>query len=467
MLPPARDMLALSGLAQGRLLQAREFSSRELVEAHLARIADVNPALNAVVEVLGDRALRESDAADRRIAHGEALSPFDGVPFSVKDSIEMEGSVCTAGTIGFRDRPPAARDATLVRRLRNGGAIPIARTNLPDLLFAFETDNFLFGRTNNPYNPDRTSGGSSGGEAALIAACGSPFGLGSDAAGSVRLPAHFCGIASLKPTSGRLARTGHVPAAGGWLEMIWQIGPLARRVEDLCAMMPMLLGGDGEDLSVVDMPFPDPALVPLNELRVAFFTDNGVLAPGADTAAVVRNAAHKLEGHVRSVDEARPVGIEESYELEMKMIGPDGGDSLRSYLTTIGSDRHHGLLEGWLQKLEPYRTDLGGFADYWASLQQFRSRMHRFLASYDVVLSPVAAFPALSHGQSIAEDVFPGFSYTMTHNMTGWPAAVVRCGASVEGLPIAVQIAVAPWREDIALAVALRLEELCGGWQAA
>jgi len=465
MLPLARGILALSGSAQGRLLRARELSSRELVDAHLARIADVSPSLNAVVEVFGERAREQADVADRRIAQGMPLSPFDGVPFSVKDSIEIEGAVCTAGTIGFRDRPPATCDATLVQRLRDAGAIPIVRTNLPDLLFAFETDNFLFGRTNNPYNLARTSGGSSGGEAALIAACGSPFGLGSDAAGSVRLPAHFCGISSLKPTSGRLPRTGHVPPPGGWLEMIWQIGPMARRVEDLCAVMPILLGGDSEDLSVVDMPFANPVQVPLKHLRVAFFTDNGTLAPGADTIAAVRDAARRLEAHVRSVDGARPVGVEESYELEMKMIGPDGGDSLRSYLKSIGSDRHHGLLEGWLRKLEPYRTDLDGFAGYWADLQQFRSRMHRFLADYDVILSPVAAFPALPHGQSIADDVFPGFSYTMTHNMTGWPAAVVRCGTSLEGLPIGVQIAAAPWREDIALAVALRLEELCGGWQ--
>lgn len=466
MLPPARDILSLSGLAQGRLLQSGELSSRQLVEAHLSRIAEVNPSLNAAIEVLSERALEAAGAADSRISRGKQLSPFDGVPFSVKDSIEIEGLACTAGTIGFKDRLAAARDAVLVHRLRSAGAIPVARTNLPDLLFAFETDNLLFGRTNNPYSADRTSGGSSGGEAALIAACGSPFGLGSDAAGSVRLPAHFCGISSLKPTSGRLPRTGHVPPAGGWLEMIWQIGPMARRVEDLCAMMPILLGGDCEDLSVVEMPFAGPARVPLKELRVAFFTDNGIVTPDPATEASVQETAHRLDRHVRSMEDARPKGIEDSYELEMKMIGPDGGDSLRSYLTSIGSDRRHRLLEGWLQKLEPYRTDLKGFAEYWAALQQFRMHMQGFLTRYDVILSPVAAFPALLHGDSISEEVFPGFSYTMTHNMTGWPAAVVRCGTSAEGLPIGIQIAAAPWREDFVLAVALRIEELCGGWQA-
>src|SRR5207302_11176066 len=159
---------------------------------------------------------------------------------SIKDSIEVEGTVCSAGTLGYRNHPPSTGDATLVARLRAAGAIALARTNLPDLLFAFESDNLIFGRTNNPFDVTRTSGGSSGGEAALIAACGSPFGLGSDAAGSVRLPAHYCGIATIKPTSGRLARTGHVPGAGGWIEMLWQIGPMARRVEDLWPMMEVL-----------------------------------------------------------------------------------------------------------------------------------------------------------------------------------------------------------------------------------
>ena len=329
----------------------------------------------------------------------------------------------------------------------------------PDLLFAFESDNLIFGRTNNPYDDARTSGGSSGGEAALIAACGSPFGLGSDAAGSVRLPAHYCGIASLKPTSGRLARTGHVPAAGGWLEMVWQIGPMARRVEDLWTMMPILLGLDGRDWTVIPMPYGDPAQVPLRDLRIAFFTDNGIVpADAALRGKVVEAAAKALASDVLSVEECRPPGVEQSYDLEMKMIGPDGGDGLRDYLKDIGSTRTHPLLEGWLGKLERYRTDIAGFADYWKSLDKFRDGMYAFGKRYDAVLSPVASQPAVAHGKSIDDSVFRGFSYTMTYNLTGWPAAVVRCGTSETGLPIGVQIAANPWREDVTLAIARVLE---------
>lgn len=451
-------ILKFSGTRQAEMIRDGTVSSAELVRAHLARIDEVNPVLNAVVEILRESAMRDAQAVDRRRAAGEPMRPLEGVPFSVKDSIEVEGTVCSAGTIGFQHAVRSERDATLVTRLRDAGAIPIARTNLPDLLFAFESDNLIFGRTNNPYDHSRTSGGSSGGEAALIAAGGSPFGLGSDAAGSVRLPAHYCGIASLKPTSGRLARTGHVPAAGGWLEMVWQIGPMARRVEDLWTMMPILLGLDGLDRTVIPMPYGDPAQVPLRDLRIAFFTDNGIVPADDDTRAVVQAAAKALASQVRSVEECRPPGVEESYDLEMKLIGPDGGDGLRAYLKSIGSTRTHPLLEGWLGKLERYRTDIAGFADYWAGLDRFRGGMYSFGNRFDAVLSPVASQPAVPHGMSIDDSVFRGFSYTMTYNLTGWPAAVVRCGTSKGGLPIGVQIAANPWREDVALAIARVLE---------
>src|SRR5579863_3342944 len=332
------DVCSLSGTAQARLIRNGEVSAMELVEAHLRRIEKVNPCLNAVAEVLNETALKSAARVDRERARGNPLPRLAGVPFSVKDSIEVEGTVCTAGTLGRKSAAPSIRDATVVARLRAAGAIPIARTNLPDLLFAFESDNLIRGRTNNPYDFSRTSGGSSGGEAALIAACGSPFGLGSDAAGSVRVPAHFCGIASIKPTSGRLPRTGHVPPAGGWIETLWQIGPMARRVEDLCAMMDILGGPDGLDHTVVPMPHGDPRAIDVRSLRIAWFADNGIAPPTPETAALVCRAAQELRAR-----ECRPPRIEESYDLEMKLIGPDGGDGIRAYLQAIGSTPTHPL----------------------------------------------------------------------------------------------------------------------------
>jgi amidase len=459
------EVCALSGTAQARLIRSGEISASELMEAHLRRIEKVNHCLNAAAEVLDETARESAARVDRERAKGNPLPALAGVPFSVKDSIEVEGTVCTAGTLGRTSAAPSLRDATVVARLRAAGAIPIARTNLPDLLFAFESDNLIRGRTNNPYDFSRTSGGSSGGEAALIAACGSTFGLGSDAAGSVRLPAHFCGIASIKPTSGRLPRTGHVPPPGGWIETLWQIGPMARRVEDLASMLSLLAAPDSQDHTVIGMPFGDPEQVRMKALRIAFFTDNGIVPAEADTVAVVREAAAALEPDVNRVEECRPPGVEESYELEMRMIGPDGGDGLRAFLNAIGSTRTHRLLEGWLSKLEPYRTTIDGFAEYWAALDRFRARMFAFLEDFDAIISPVCPQAALPHGASIEERTFRGFSYTMTHNLTGWPAAVVRCGQTPAGLPIGVQIAASPWREDVALRIAAHLEQAFGGWQ--
>ena len=447
------------------MIRERKLSSRELIEAHLEQIRLINPTLNAAVEVFADDAIAEARSADAAIARGEPMGPLHGVPFSIKDSIELAGHVCTAGTVGRKGAAPSLEDATLVRRLRRAGAIPIAKTNLPDLLFAFESDNLIFGATNNPYDSARTSGGSSGGEAALITACGSPLGLGSDAAGSVRLPAAFCGIAGIKPTSGRLPRTGHFPPAGGWIEALWQIGPMARRVEDLSTAMALLVGPDGHDRTVVDVPFADPSRVELTGLRIAVYTDNGFAAADAEVSEVVRKAAVSLAREVLSVDEARPGCLANAYELEMKILGADGGDSLWQYLAGLGSTKVHPLLRSWLEKLEPYRVDLAGFQRYWAEWDAYRTEMAVFFQNYDVILCPVYTQPALLHGTSTLDENFRGFSHTMAYNVTGWPAAVVRCGESAAGLPIGVQIVAHPFREDIALAVATRLEEMFGGWK--
>jgi len=459
------DLLGSSATHQARRIRERQVSSVELVQAHLEQISRVNPQIRAAVEVFADQAIDQARRADDATIGGAATGPLHGVPFSIKDSIEYQGTRCTAGTWGRRGAAPSIEDAAVVARLRTAGAIPIAKTNLPDLLFAFESDNLLFGATNNPYDGARTSGGSSGGEAALIAACGSPCGLGSDAAGSVRLPAAFCGIAGIKPTSGRLPRTGHVPPAGGWIEALWQIGPMARHVEDLCTMMALLVGSDGRDPSVIDAPFRDPRSIPLADLRVAFYTDNGFAPATPEVAQVVRAAAKELDGACASAQEARPACLADAYDLEMKLIGPDGGDSLRAYLHYVGSDRLHPLLCGWLEKLERYRTDLPGFGAYWAEWDRYRAEILAFLRRFDVIVCPVFTQPALPHGASILDENFRGFSHTMAYNVAGWPAAVVRCGESASGLPIAVQVAARPYREDVALAVALRLEAAFGGWK--
>jgi amidase len=444
------------------MIRSGETSSLELVKAHFAHIETINPQINAVVYSMGEAALREAAAADRKLAAGDACGPLHGVPFSVKDSIEVADTPCTAGTVGFRNAPPSRRDATLVARLRKAGGIPLCKTNLPDLLFSFESDNLLFGRTNNPYDVHRTSGGSSGGEAALLAACGSPLGLGSDCLGSVRLPAAFCGVTAIKPTSGRLPRTGHVPPAGGWVEKLWQIGPMARWTEDLVLAMRLLAGEDGTDFTSPPVPVLEPGS--LCGLRAAFFVDNGIAACSEEVRETVRAAARHLAASGVSVQEMRPPCIEQSFELEMSILGADGGDGIDSYLQFIGSEPVHPLMTNFVERFRRYRGSATQLAGYWAQWDAFRAEMTKFFTDFDVVLSPVYPQVALQHGSSAIDSNFEGFSYTMTWSVAGFPAATVRCG-EVGRLPVNVQVAAKPWHDLTALSVCRELESAFGGWQ--
>ncbi len=458
-------VLNQSATAMAKMIRERKISSVELITEHIKRIEEVNPVINAVVELLSGSALREARAADSRLAAGEPCGALHGVPISIKDSIDVQGTKCTAGTLGRKNAAAAARDATLVRRLRTAGAIPIAKTNLPDLLWAFESDNLIYGRSNNPYDLERTPGGSSGGEAALIAACGSPLGLGSDAAGSVRLPAAFCGIAGIKPTSGRLPRTGHVPPAGGWIEAIWQIGPMARSTEDLALAMNLCAGEDEADFTSPPMPLlnSDDA----RKKRLAFFTYNGFARCSNEVQQAVRRCADFLSRNGMEVEEQCPPGVDRAYELEMALLGADGGNGTDDYLRDVGSTAVHPLLvNGFLNRMRPFRATAAELASRWAEWDEYRARMRRFFEQYDAILCPVYTQPALPHGESVRDGNFEGFSYTMAWNVAGAPAATVRC-AEAHGLPINVQVVTKPWRDLLAIDICRTIESEFGGWKPA
>lgn len=457
-------LLSGSAISLAERIRTGEISSVELVRLHLEQIQRINPTVNGVVEMLAESALAEANEADRKIAAGEACGPLHGVPFSIKDSIDVRGTKCTAGTLGRRDAPVAERDATLVARLRRAGGIPIAKTNLPDLLFSYESDNLIYGRTNNPYDVTRTPGGSSGGESALIAACGSPLGLGSDSAGSVRIPAAFCGIASIKPTSGRLPRTGHVPPAGGWIEALWQIGPMARWTEDLMLAMDLLASEDEEDFTSPPIPLLDAA--EMSKLKVAFFTYNGFARCKPEIEEAVRQCARFLWQQGARVEERVPPGVADAYELELALLGADGAAGIDSYLESVGSSRVHPLLSGFVHHLRPHRTDTSGFAARWAQWDEYRTEMRRFFAKYDAIICPVYTQTALLHGGSLDKKNFEGFSYTMAWNVAGAPAATVRCGEH-NGLPVNVQVVAKQWRDKTALAICAAIESQFGGWKPA
>lgn len=458
-----KDLTFASATSLAGAIRRKEISSREVVEAHLKQIERENPRLNAVVRVLADSARAQAAKADEAIARGHAVGPFHGVPMSVKDAWEVAGVRSTGGTLGRANYIPE-RDATVIARMRAAGAIPIGMTNLPELSLAFESDNLVHGRANNPYNVARTPGGSGGGGAAAIAAGMSPIEIGADLGGSIRLPSHFCGIAGIRATTGRAPMTGYFPPSFGWVSLFSASGPMARTVEDLASALPVISGPDWIDARVEDVPLRDPRAVSIKGLRVAVHTDNGIMAPTAETKAAVMNAAKSLADAGAVVKEATPTGIEQCMEIFLGIANADAGENLKNLLAAIGTQQTHPILEPMLSPTLEHRS--AGFLQLMlARADMYRSAMLSFLQNYDLILCPTNALPAIRHGEYLSEGVLPAFSYTIAYNLTGWPGAVVRCGTSPDGLPIGVQSVARPWREDVALAVAQHLENALGGYQ--
>jgi len=436
----------------------KEVSSSEVVEAYLKRIKAINPGLNAIVQLCEESARSEALKADQELSRENIRGPLHGVPMTLKDSFDSAGIISAGGTLGRKNFIPA-RDATILSRVRKNGAILLGKTNTPELTLMYETNNLVYGKTNNPYDMSRSAGGSSGGSAAIIAARGSAFDIGSDYGGSLRYPAHCCGITTIKPTSGRVPRTGHILPFGGVLDSFQQIGPMAKYVEDLELILPIISGPDWIDPYIIPMPTGFSEDVNIDNLKIAFHTDNGVLPASAETSLIIRNVASLLYNRGMLIEDIKPDGIEESYEIMMALLSADGGASIRRLLKESGTEEHS---IPWLGLGQP--IDAAAFDALMIKWSRFKSTMTYFFKDYDVIISPVNAFPALPH-DSIRDDL-RAFSYTMTYNLTGWPAVVIRGGTSPEGLPIGLQIVAHPWREDIALAVAGYLEKELGAFQA-
>ena len=462
------EIIYASAITLAQAIRDKKVSSQEVVEAYLQRIEAVNPQLNAVVQLTANTAREQARTADAALARGEIKGPLHGVPFTLKDNIEAAGVICTGGTQGRANYVPE-KDATVVARMRAAGAILLGKTNLPEFCQAYESDNVIYGRTNNPYDLSRTSGGSSGGEVAIIAAGGSPLGIGSDGGGSIRWPAHCCGIAGIKPTTGRMARTGYLPPPGGALSSFWQGGPLARYIEDLTLTLKIISGVDWHDPAVVPIPLGDPAEVDLKRLRVAYHTDNDIVSPTPETVEAVKTTAKVLAEAGITVVEDRPPDIEQTHEIYYGLLCADGGAGMQHLLQTSGTTEAHSFLQQLQAVQRKNKLTIAEFGALLFRLDMFRSTMLAFMEQYDVILCPVSSHPAVPHGATFEGQEYPAytpiFSYTMTYNLTGWPGAVVRAGTSPEGLPIGVQIVARPWCEDVALAVAQQIETVLGGWQ--
>ncbi|MDX6405629.1 MAG: amidase [Blastocatellia bacterium] len=434
----------------------------------MRRIEEINPALNAIV-TLGPDILERARVAEAELMSGKELGPLHGVPLTIKDTINTKGLRTTSGSRLLATNVPQ-RDATAVARLKAAGAIILGKTNTPEMAIPYETDNPVFGRTNNPHALDRTPGGSSGGEAAAISAGLSPAGIGSDLSGSIRVPAHFCGIVGLKPTTGAVPMDGHTPAAKGLLSLGACIGPMARTVTDLSLLF-SVIAAQFESRKELES---DVAL--LRGLRIAWYADDGVAPVTNETRAVLVATVKALSGAGFEVIEERPPGVSHGSRLWIELFSRAASDQLCDFYE--GREHEAGSLVSMQIANAKTKTDLRAriskaenVAAAVLERERLREELLQWMKTTPLILAPVGSTPAFAHGAGRVRvndksiSVFRAFSYAQTFNVFGLPSVVVPAGRSADGLPIGVQIIGRPFEERTVLAVATVIEKALGGWQ--
>ena len=450
------------------LVRTRAISPAELVRRHLDQIGKLNPQLNAYVQVDAEGALRLARAAEAALMSGQ-FGPLCGVPITIKSSIDVQGMRSETGT-RLRAGRIADRDAPLVARLKNAGAVPLGVTNTPELLMAWETDNLLYGRTNNPWDPRRTAGGSSGGEAAAIASGCSAGGVGSDGGGSIRVPAHFCGICGLKPTPGLIPATGHFPPCVGPFALLGVVGPMARTVRDLELLLEVMAGPDVGDPSFAPVPLRRSGEDAVRKIRIAYFEDDGRTPVTGGTRKAVGCAVRALEAAGFEVEPFRPQGLEKARRLWWRFFGVAGGMLLAPMLSGRDSEISPILKEfnRWVAQEAPHTGET--LLDTWIERDLVRIEVFEQMERFPVLVCPVASVPAFRHGERSWQidgqpvDYLDAWSYCEWFNLLGMPAATVPVSGSSEGLPIGVQVASRPWEERLVLEVGKIIEEACGGF---
>jgi len=453
-----------SAVRQLELLGSREISVLELAEAHIHQIERLNPKLNALVDFDANRVRVQARVLDE--ARGP-YGPLHGLPVTVKSSIATAGYKCEIGSLLHKGDVPH-EDAVVVARLRAAGALILGTTNCPEFLMAYETANLLHGRTSNPWDLERSPGGSSGGESAAIAAGMSAAGLGSDSGGSVRVPAHFTGICSLKPTPGRIPGRGHLPPCVGPFSILGAIGPMARTIPDVQLLFRTLSGQDSLDPVSPPVALREPGVEELRANRIGFFEDDGLVPVTAETRAAVQSAAAALRGAGFRVEPFRPSTLEPLRKLWVK------------FFVQCGAMFYAPEIRGHEGQLSPIFREFLGFAeaappltaqdllDAWAELDLLRAKTLEEMRAYPVLLCPVASVPAFRHDERSwdvegrAVEYMDAWRHSQWFNALAAPAAVVPVGQSPEGLPIGVQIVARPFQDETALGIAAFVDKAFG-----
>jgi amidase len=458
------EIVLAPAVRQLELLRSGEISVSELAEAHICQIERLDPELNVFADFDAGRVRVEA----RRLEElKKPRGPLHGLPVTVKSSISTAGLRCEIGSLLHEGEIPA-EDAVVVGRLRASGALILGSTNCPEFLMAYETANLLHGRTRNPWDLARSPGGSSGGEAAGIAAGLSAGGLGSDSGGSVRVPAHFTGICSLKPTPGRIPGRGHLPPCVGPFSTLGAIGPMARTMGDVNLLFRTLVGQDAGDPASAPIALREPGFDQLRSNTVGFFEDDGLVPVTRETREAVNSAAAALGEAGFRVEPFRPRTLKKLRQLWWK------------FFVQCGAMFYAPEIRGREDRLSPVFREFLSIAasappltasellDAWAELDLVRAEMLAEMSRFPVLLCPVASIPAFGHGerQWMVEgrplDYLDAVRHTQWFNTLAAPAAVAPVGRSPEGLPIGVQIVARPFEDETALGVAAVVDAAFG-----
>jgi amidase len=452
------ELTGLSTARAAELIRGGELSPVELVEAYLRRIESLNPRLNAVVTLAPD-VLKRVRKAEAAVARGERLGPLHGVPLTVKDTIQVRGVRTTRGSRLEADSVPT-EDAAAVARLRAAGAIILGKTNCAELALEYTAENPVYGRTNNPYDLARSPGGSSGGCAAAVAACLTSASLGSDLAGSIRIPAHFCGVAGLKPTAGRVPGHGHVPPMSGPYALGASLGPLARGVEDLELLFGVLAADDTPGMDVES----------LRGTRAAFYLDDGAVPVNEEIRSAVVRAAEALKDAGLLVGEERLPSIERANAAWLELFSYPTARFLRDFYR--GREEDAGPVARALLKRDVRTPSADELLASWHERDSLREDLLQWMERTPLVVAPVGPVEAFRHEESRKLEIggelfgtFRAFGLAQAFNVYDLPAVCVPAGCTREGLPVGVQIAGRPFEERRVLAAARVVERALGGWQ--
>jgi len=468
-------LLLFSGKKLAELIRKREVTSKEVVRVHIEHIKRINPSLNALVRDRFKAAIKEAKRVDEHLkGNPDEVPPYYGVPCTIKESFAFKGMPNSGGLYSRRDYI-AKEDATTVERLKKAGAIPLGVTNVPELCMWMETYNKIYGRTNNAYDKRRIPGGSSGGEGAIIGAGGSPFGLGSDLGGSIRLPAFFNGIFGHKPTHGVVPNTGQFPSTDGLALKFLTPGPLARRAEDLMPLLKILAGPDGKDPYCEEVELKNPEDVEIEKIRVFSIEDNGLIPVRSSLKSIQKRCAEFLKKKGLIVKEIKIDELKYSFLIWSSMLNSyqktpfkvlmGDGKAIRPFFELIkwifGFSNH--TFPGIMLSISEgfrFRPIMKRFVEMG---ERLREKIRDLLKDDGVILYPSYSRPAPFHNRPLLTPI--DFSYTAIFNVLRLPVTQVPLGLSEEGVPLGIQIVSNLYNDHITIRLAIELEKEFGGWQ--